>query len=364
MTTKADYTEDEWAGLVRAPILAGAYVAASDMSFFGMIGEMSALYKTMTEGNAPEAAASLIGEVVAEIEASKDAKDKLKLPETKSSATQAAQLVHQLGLDLEVLDQKSTPDETRAFKDWLVEIAQATAEATKEGGFLGIGAVRVSDKEQMALATLRHELGVGSIRVTPARVRGGRTSVRNAPVCATIARDGRRPREHAPPVPGPRRDGRSVVEGSLRPRTLDEYIGQAEVKSNLSVLLQAAKGRGEAADHILLYGPPGLGKTTLATIVARELGVNVRYTSGPAIERAGDLAAILTSLDDRDVLFIDEIHRLNRAVEEILYPAMEDFALDVMIGKGPSRAQPSAQPEAVHRGRRDDACGPHQLAAA
>ena len=127
-----------------------------------------------------------------------------------------------------------------------------------------------------------------------------------------------------------------VVEGSLRPRTLTEYIGQAEVKSNLSVLLQAAKGRGEAADHILLYGPPGLGKTTLATIVARELGVNVRYTSGPAIERAGDLAAILTSLDDRDVLFIDEVHRLNRAVEEILYPAMEDFALDVMIGKGPS----------------------------
>ena len=127
-----------------------------------------------------------------------------------------------------------------------------------------------------------------------------------------------------------------VVEGSLRPRTLDEYIGQREVKANLSVLIQAASGRGEAADHILLYGPPGLGKTTLATIIARELGVNVRYTSGPAVERAGDLAAILTALEERDVLFIDEIHRLNRAVEEILYPAMEDYALDVMIGKGPS----------------------------
>jgi Holliday junction DNA helicase RuvB len=127
-----------------------------------------------------------------------------------------------------------------------------------------------------------------------------------------------------------------VVEGALRPRTLEEYIGQREVKSNLSVLLAAAKGRGEAADHILMYGPPGLGKTTLATIVARELGVNIRYTSGPAVERAGDLAAVLTALDEHDVLFIDEIHRLNRAVEEILYPAMEDYALDVMIGKGPS----------------------------
>ncbi|HEX5451308.1 MAG TPA: Holliday junction branch migration DNA helicase RuvB [Candidatus Limnocylindrales bacterium] len=131
-------------------------------------------------------------------------------------------------------------------------------------------------------------------------------------------------------------DADVVIESSLRPRTLAEYIGQREVKANLDVLLQAAKGRGEAADHVLLYGPPGLGKTTLATIIARELEVNVRYTSGPAIERPGDLAAVLTSLEERDVLFIDEIHRLNRAVEEILYPAMEDYALDVMIGKGPS----------------------------
>src|SRR5215211_193904 len=131
-------------------------------------------------------------------------------------------------------------------------------------------------------------------------------------------------------------DSDRAVEGTLRPRTLDEYIGQREVKANLSVLLAAARGREEAADHVLLYGPPGLGKTTLATIIARELGVNIRYTSGPAVERAGDLAAVLTALDERDVLFIDEIHRLNRAVEEILYPAMEDYALDVMIGKGPS----------------------------
>jgi Holliday junction DNA helicase RuvB len=131
-------------------------------------------------------------------------------------------------------------------------------------------------------------------------------------------------------------DAEIALERSLRPRTMDEYLGQREVKAGLGVLLAAARQRGEAADHVLLHGPPGLGKTTLATIIARELGVSIRYTSGPAIERAGDLAAILTSLDDRDVLFIDEIHRLNRAVEEILYPAMEDFALDVMIGKGPS----------------------------
>ncbi len=126
------------------------------------------------------------------------------------------------------------------------------------------------------------------------------------------------------------------VESSLRPRQLDEYIGQAQVKENLSILLDAANHREEAADHILLYRPPGLGKTTLANIVARELGVNIHTTSGPAIERPGDLAAILTNIDERDVLFIDEIHRLNHSVEEILYPAMEDFAIDVMIGRGPS----------------------------
>jgi holliday junction DNA helicase RuvB len=128
----------------------------------------------------------------------------------------------------------------------------------------------------------------------------------------------------------------TAVETSLRPRTLAEYIGQAQVKGNLQILLAAARQREEAADHVLLYGPPGLGKTTLANIIARELGVNVHTTSGPAIERPGDLAAILTNLDERDVLFIDEIHRLNHSVEEILYPAMEDFAIDVMIGRGPS----------------------------
>lgn len=121
----------------------------------------------------------------------------------------------------------------------------------------------------------------------------------------------------------------------LRPRKLREYIGQDEVKGNLSVFIKAALTRGEALDHVLLYGPPGLGKTTLAGIVASELGVNFRVTSGPAIERQGDLAALLTNLSDRDVLFIDEIHRLSRNVEEVLYSAMEDFALDIIIGKGP-----------------------------
>lgn len=126
------------------------------------------------------------------------------------------------------------------------------------------------------------------------------------------------------------------IDRSLRPRKLDEYLGQTRVKENLGVLIDAARGRDEALDHILLSGPPGLGKTTLAGVVACELGVQMRQTSGPAIERAGDLAAILTNLEPRDVLFIDEIHRLNRAVEEVLYPAMEDYSIDIVIGKGPA----------------------------
>ena len=126
------------------------------------------------------------------------------------------------------------------------------------------------------------------------------------------------------------------VENSLRPRTLDEYIGQAKVKENLSIYIKAALMRKESLDHVLLYGPPGLGKTTLSGIIAREMGVNCRVTSGPAIEKQGDLVAILTNLNEGDVLFIDEIHRLSRSVEEILYPAMEDFSVDIIIGKGPS----------------------------
>lgn len=126
------------------------------------------------------------------------------------------------------------------------------------------------------------------------------------------------------------------IETSLRPHTLDEYVGQEKAKENLKIYIEAAKKRKESLDHVLLYGPPGLGKTTLAGIVANEMGVQIRVTSGPAIEKPGDLAALLTSLNDGDILFIDEIHRLSRSIEEVLYPAMEDFALDIIIGKGPS----------------------------
>ena len=126
------------------------------------------------------------------------------------------------------------------------------------------------------------------------------------------------------------------TEFSLRPKTLEEYVGQEKAKENLKIYIDAAKKRGEVLDHVLLYGPPGLGKTTLSGIIANEMGVNIRVTSGPAIEKQGDLAALLTNLGENDILFIDEIHRLQRSVEEVLYPAMEDFSLDIIIGKGPS----------------------------
>ncbi len=131
-------------------------------------------------------------------------------------------------------------------------------------------------------------------------------------------------------------NGDSEIEYGLRPKTIDDYIGQKKVKDNLKVFIDAAKGRGEPLDHVLLYGPPGLGKTTLSNIIANEMGVSIRITSGPAIEKQGDLAALLTNLSENDILFVDEIHRLSRSVEEILYPAMEDYALDIIIGKGPS----------------------------
>ncbi|MBA3530473.1 MAG: Holliday junction branch migration DNA helicase RuvB [Ardenticatenales bacterium] len=137
-------------------------------------------------------------------------------------------------------------------------------------------------------------------------------------------------------ISGERQGGEVPVELSLRPQRLAEYIGQARIKENLSILIEAARQRGEPLDHVLLYGPPGLGKTTLAMILAKEMDVSIKTTAGPAIERAGDLAALLTNLRQGDILFIDEVHRLGRAVEEILYPAMEDFVLDLIIGKGPA----------------------------
>lgn len=125
------------------------------------------------------------------------------------------------------------------------------------------------------------------------------------------------------------------IESNLRPQLLEDYIGQAKAKANLKIYIEAAKARKEPLDHVLFYGPPGLGKTTLAGIIANEMGVNIKITSGPAIEKPGEIAAVLNNLKEGDVLFVDEIHRLNRQVEEVLYPAMEDFAIDVMIGKGP-----------------------------
>ena len=150
---------------------------------------------------------------------------------------------------------------------------------------------------------------------------------------------------------------------TLRPQFLSEFVGQAQACANLKVFIDAAKTRGEALDHVLFVGPPGLGKTTLAQIVSRELGVNFRATSGPVIAKAGDLAALLTNLEARDVLFIDEIHRLAPQVEEILYPALEDFQLDLIIGEGPAARSVKIGLPAVHAGRRHDAPGPADDAA-
>ena len=155
-----------------------------------------------------------------------------------------------------------------------------------------------------------------------------------------------------------------AIDTHLRPQRLEEFVGQSKAKQNLRVFIEAAKARGEALDHVLFAGPPGLGKTTLAQIMSRELGVNFKATSGPVIAKAGDLAALLTNLEDRDVLFIDEIHRLNPAVEEVLYPAMEDFQLDLIIGEGPAARSVPHRPCEVHPGRRHDAHRPSHHAAA
>ncbi len=154
------------------------------------------------------------------------------------------------------------------------------------------------------------------------------------------------------------------VEERLRPRSLDEFVGQQRICENLGVFLEAARARRESVDHLLFYGPPGLGKTALAGIVANEMGAQLKATSGPVIERPGDLAALLSNLEQGDVLFIDEIHRLSPAVEEILYPAMEDFQLDLVIGQGPERALRAPRPAALHARRRHHARGPAHVAAA